>query len=107
MRVLLHFAQLLETLVAEDRRPSHQPGAHRGHAGEHRELEAQNKSLELMNVQLKDMDWLKSSFLATVSHEPAHAAYVALSATRRRPPRAWWVCSWFSVPASPSESISE
>jgi signal transduction histidine kinase len=34
-----------------------------------RELEAQNKRLELMNVQLKDMDRLKSSFLATVSHE--------------------------------------
>jgi two-component system, NarL family, sensor histidine kinase BarA len=34
-----------------------------------RDLEGQNRKLEALNVRLKEMDRLKSSFLATVSHE--------------------------------------
>jgi signal transduction histidine kinase len=70
VKVLLHFAQLLETLVAAGQKTFLTSQVHiEATLENNRELETQNKRLELMNVQLKDMDRLKSSFLATVSHE--------------------------------------
>src|SRR5262249_7002039 len=70
VKVLLHFSQLLETLVAAGQKTFLTSQVHiEATLENNRELEAQNKRLEQMNVQLKDMDRLKSSFLATVSHE--------------------------------------
>ena len=70
VKVLLHFAQLLETLVAAGQKTYLTSQVHiEATLESNRDLEAQNRRLEQMNVQLKDMDRLKSSFLATVSHE--------------------------------------
>ena len=69
-KVMLHFAQLLETLVAAGQKTFLTSQLHiEATLENNRELEAQNKRLELMNTQLKELDRLKSSFLATVSHE--------------------------------------
>ena len=70
IKVLLHFAQLLETLVAAGQKTFLTSQVHiEATLESNRDLEAQNRRLEQMNLQLKDMDRLKSSFLATVSHE--------------------------------------
>jgi two-component system sensor histidine kinase BarA len=70
VRVMLHFAQLLETLVAAGQKTYLTSQVHiEATLENNRDLEAQNRKLEQMYVQLKDMDRLKSSFLATVSHE--------------------------------------
>ena len=70
VKVLLHFAQLLDTLVAAGQKTFLTSQVHiEATLESNRDLEVQNKRLEQMNVQLKDMDRLKSSFLATVSHE--------------------------------------
>ena len=70
VKVLLHFAQLLDTLVAAGQKTFLTSQVHiEATLESNRDLEAQNQKLELMNGQLKDMDRLKSSFLATVSHE--------------------------------------
>jgi two-component system, NarL family, sensor histidine kinase BarA len=70
VKVLLHFAQLLDTLVAAGQKTFLTSQVHiEATLESNRDLETQNQKLELMNGQLKDMDRLKSSFLATVSHE--------------------------------------
>jgi signal transduction histidine kinase len=69
-RVMLHFSQLLETLVAAGQRTYLTSQLHVEATLEtNRELETKNRRLEEMNAKLKDVDRLKSSFLATVSHE--------------------------------------
>ncbi|HMK73657.1 MAG TPA: histidine kinase dimerization/phospho-acceptor domain-containing protein, partial [Myxococcaceae bacterium] len=69
-KVMLHFAQLLEALVGAGQKTYLTSQVHiEATLESNRDLEAQNRRLEHLNVQLKDMDRLKSSFLATVSHE--------------------------------------
>ena len=69
-KVMAHFAQILEALVAAGRRCHLTSQMHLEAMLEiNRELESQNRKLEEMNSRLKEMDRLKSSFLATVSHE--------------------------------------
>jgi two-component system, NarL family, sensor histidine kinase BarA len=69
-KVMLHFAQLLEALVAAGQKTYLTSQVHiEATLESNRELEGQNRKLEGMNVRLKEMDRLKSSFLATVSHE--------------------------------------
>jgi len=69
-KVMLHFAQLLEALVGAGQKTYLTSQVHiEATLESNRELEGQNRKLEAMNVRLKEMDRLKSSFLATVSHE--------------------------------------
>jgi signal transduction histidine kinase len=69
-RVMVHFSQLLETLVAAGQKTYLTSQMHIEATLEtNRQLEDQNKKLEDMNTRLKELDRLKSSFLATVSHE--------------------------------------
>ncbi len=69
-KVMAHFAQLLETLVAAGQKTFLTSQLHIEATLEtNRELEEQNRKLEMMNARLKELDRLKSSFLATVSHE--------------------------------------
>ena len=69
-KVMLHFAQLLEALVAAGQKTYLTSQVHiESTLLSHRELEEKNKSLEATYAQLKELDRLKSSFLATVSHE--------------------------------------
>lgn len=69
-KVMAHFAQLVETLVAAGQKTFLTSQLHiEATLVSNRELEAQNKKLEVMNARLKELDRLKSSFLATVSHE--------------------------------------
>ncbi|MCC7017784.1 MAG: PocR ligand-binding domain-containing protein, partial [Rhodospirillales bacterium] len=70
IRVMQHFAQLVETLVAAGQKSYLAMQMHVEATLEtNRDLEAQNAKLEAMNSRLKELDRLKSSFLATVSHE--------------------------------------
>ncbi len=70
VRVMQHFAQLVETLVAAGQKTFLTSQMHIEATLEtNRELEAQNEKLAGMNTRLKELDRLKSSFLATVSHE--------------------------------------
>lgn len=69
-KVMAHFAQLVETLVAAGQKTYLTSQLHiEATLVSNRELEAQNRRLEEMNARLKELDRLKSSFLATVSHE--------------------------------------
>ncbi|MBI3183225.1 MAG: PocR ligand-binding domain-containing protein [Myxococcales bacterium] len=69
-RVMKHFAQLLETMIAAGHKATLTSNMHIEATREHsRELEEKNQKLETMNTRLKELDRLKSSFLATVSHE--------------------------------------
>jgi len=69
-KVMLHFAQLLEALVAAGQKTYLTSQVHiEATLESNRDLEGQNRKLEALNVRLKEMDRLKSSFLATVSHE--------------------------------------
>ncbi|MFL5318871.1 MAG: ATP-binding protein [Myxococcaceae bacterium] len=69
-RVMAHFLQLIDTLVAAGQKTYLTSQMHiEATLESNRELEAKNKRLEDMNAKLKELDRLKSSFLATVSHE--------------------------------------
>ncbi len=69
-RVMVHFSQLLETLVAAGQKTYLTSQMHiEATLDTNHQLELQNKKLEEMNARLKELDRLKSSFLATVSHE--------------------------------------
>jgi two-component system, NarL family, sensor histidine kinase BarA len=69
-RVMLHFSQLLDALVSAGQRTYLTSQLHiEATLDTNRQLELQNRRLEAANVRLKDLDRLKSSFLATVSHE--------------------------------------
>jgi signal transduction histidine kinase len=69
-RVLAHFAQLFETLVASGQKMFLTSQMHiEATLEQNRELEERNLDLERMNTRLKELDRLKSAFLATVSHE--------------------------------------
>ena len=69
-KVMAHFGQLVETLVAAGHKTHLTSQLHIEATLEtNRELEEQNRRLEAMNSRLKELDRLKSSFLATVSHE--------------------------------------
>ncbi len=69
-KVMAHFAQLLDTLVAAGQKTYLTSQLHiEATLESNRELESRNRKLEEMNSRLKELDRLKSSFLATVSHE--------------------------------------
>jgi two-component system sensor histidine kinase BarA len=69
-RVLLHFSQLLQTLLFGGQKMFLTSQLHiEATLEQNRELEERNKKLEEMNTKLKELDRLKSAFLATVSHE--------------------------------------
>ncbi len=69
-RVVEHFCQVLEALVASGQKVFLTSAVHIEATLEtNRQLEEQNRRLEEMNQRLKELDRLKSSFLATVSHE--------------------------------------
>ncbi|MGQ0505246.1 MAG: sensor histidine kinase [Myxococcaceae bacterium] len=69
-RVMVHFSQIVETLVVAGQRTFLTSQLHIEATLEtNHELEEQNNQLEQMNARLKELDRLKSSFLATVSHE--------------------------------------
>jgi two-component system, NarL family, sensor histidine kinase BarA len=70
VKVIVHFSQLLDTLVAAGQKTYLTSQMHiEATLENNRELEARNKKLEELNNRLKELDRLKSSFLATVSHE--------------------------------------
>jgi two-component system sensor histidine kinase BarA len=69
-RVLLHFSQLLQTLLFAGQKMFLTSQLHiEATLEQNRELEERNKKLEEVNTKLKELDRLKSAFLATVSHE--------------------------------------
>jgi signal transduction histidine kinase len=69
-RVMVHFAQLLQTMLFSGQKMFLTSQLHiEATLDQNRELEERNKKLEDMNTRLKDLDRLKSAFLATVSHE--------------------------------------
>ncbi len=69
-KVMLHFAQLFDTLIATGQKMFLTSQMHiEATLESNKELEARAASLEQMNTKLKELDRLKSSFLATVSHE--------------------------------------
>jgi signal transduction histidine kinase len=70
VRVLLHFSQLLQTLLFSGQKMFLTSQLHiEATLEQNRELEERNRRLEEANVRLKELDRLKSAFLATVSHE--------------------------------------
>ncbi|MCL2258228.1 MAG: ATP-binding protein, partial [Cystobacterineae bacterium] len=70
LRILLHFSSILRLLISSGQRAFFASSMHVETTLEHaRELENQNHKLLQMNEQLRELDRLKSSFLATVSHE--------------------------------------
>jgi signal transduction histidine kinase len=69
-KVVINFAQILASMVAVGQKTYLTTQLHVEATLEtNRELEAQNRKLEEANSRLKELDRLKSSFLATVSHE--------------------------------------
>jgi len=69
-RILGHFLSILHLLIASGQRVFFASSVHVETMLQHaRELEKQNRQLLKMNQQLRELDSLKSSFLATVSHE--------------------------------------
>lgn len=69
-RVMLHFAQLLQTMLFAGQKMFLTSQVHiEATLEQNRELEERNKKLEDANTRLKELDRLKSAFLATVSHE--------------------------------------
>jgi signal transduction histidine kinase len=70
LHILQHFLSVLHLLLASGQRVFFASSVHVETMLEHaRELENQNRQLLQMNQQLREVDSLKSSFLATVSHE--------------------------------------
>jgi signal transduction histidine kinase len=70
LRILQHFLSVLHLLLASGQRVFFASSMHVETMLEHAsELENQNRQLLKMNQQLREVDSLKSSFLATVSHE--------------------------------------
>jgi len=70
VRILQHFLSVLHLLMASGQRVFFTSLVHVEAMLEHaRELEKQNRQLVQMNQKLREVDRLKSSFLATVSHE--------------------------------------
>jgi two-component system sensor histidine kinase BarA len=70
LEVMQEFAHVLESLVAAGQKAFLTSQLHIEATLEmNRELEAKTSRLEGMNARLKELDQLKSSFLATVSHE--------------------------------------
>ncbi len=69
-RVMLHFAQILQTMLFAGQKMFLTSQMHvEATLEQNRELEERNKKLEEANAKLKELDRLKSAFLATVSHE--------------------------------------
>lgn len=69
-RVMLHFAQLLQTMLFGGQKMFLTSQLHiESTLDANRELEERNRKLEDANSRLKELDRLKSAFLATVSHE--------------------------------------
>jgi signal transduction histidine kinase len=69
-RVMAHFAQILGSLIAAGQRSHLTAQLHIETTLEsHKDLEAQHRKLEDAFGRLRELDRLKSSFLATVSHE--------------------------------------
>lgn len=69
-RVMAHFAQVLDTLVLQGQKMLLTSQLHiESTLVQNRELEERNQKLAEGNVKLKELDRLKSAFLATVSHE--------------------------------------
>ena len=69
-RVMLHFGQLLQTMLFGGQKMFLTSQLHiEATLDSNRELEERNKKLEEANTRLKELDRLKSAFLATVSHE--------------------------------------
>jgi two-component system, NarL family, sensor histidine kinase BarA len=69
-RVMLHFGQLLQTMLFGGQKMFLTSQLHiEATLDSNRELEERNKKLEDANNRLKELDRLKSAFLATVSHE--------------------------------------
>ncbi len=69
-RVMLHFWQLLNTMLFSGQKMFLTSQLHiEATRDQNRELEERNKRLEDANTRLKELDRLKSAFLATVSHE--------------------------------------
>lgn len=69
-RVLLHFGQLLQTMLYGGQKMFLTTQLHvEATLESNRELEDRNRKLEEANARLKELDRLKSAFLATVSHE--------------------------------------
>jgi signal transduction histidine kinase len=69
-KVMLHFCTLFHTMVASGQKMFLTSQMHvEATLESNRELETRNSALEAMNTRLKELDRLKSAFLATVSHE--------------------------------------
>ena len=69
-RVMSHFAQVFETLLLAGQKMYLTSQLHiEATLTQNKELEERNAKLSVMNSRLKELDRLKSSFLATVSHE--------------------------------------
>lgn len=69
-RVMLHFGQLLQTMLFAGQKMFLTSHLHiEATLEQNRELEERNVRLEEANTHLKELDRLKSAFLATVSHE--------------------------------------
>ncbi|GMU60409.1 MAG: hypothetical protein AMXMBFR34_21720 [Myxococcaceae bacterium] len=69
-RVLLHFGQLLQTMLFAGQKMFLTTQLHiEATLEQNRDLEERNRKLEDANLRLKELDRMKSAFLATVSHE--------------------------------------
>ncbi|MEW6431275.1 MAG: ATP-binding protein [Myxococcota bacterium] len=69
-RVMLHFGQLLQTMLFAGQKMFLTTQLHiEATLEQNRDLEERNRKLEDANVRLKELDRMKSAFLATVSHE--------------------------------------
>ncbi len=69
-RVVLHFAQLLQTMLFSGQKIFLTSQLHiEATVMANRELEERADAMQRANVKLKELDRLKSAFLATVSHE--------------------------------------
>jgi two-component system sensor histidine kinase BarA len=69
-KVMSHFAQVFETLLLAGQKMYLTSQLHiEATLTQNKELEERNTRLSGMNARLKELDRLKSSFLATVSHE--------------------------------------
>lgn len=69
-RVMKYFGQILDTMIAAGHKAFLTSQLHLQTSREYAsELEEKNEKLVAMNARLKELDRLKSAFLATVSHE--------------------------------------
>ena len=69
-RILAQFAKVLEALIVSGQKQYLTAQVHlEATAESHQALERKNAELTAANARLKDLDRLKSAFLATVSHE--------------------------------------